>query len=585
MKKPSRAIFCQFSAIAFFALLSWHTARSLLNCFCAGLLEGTALGFFPQSGEESGRPSSRILLPASAVLSVPVLWAAVSRFAGVWSASRLIASLSLRLFSAENTGSLILGVFLGALAAPFVLYALFLMLRFLAGGFTTVRYAVLWRGLADGLSLRRAGGFAGKTLLRLFAGALAGTLLLMGAYALPVARMDAHVRDSAPIMDEEWAYPVLSAYFTSQLDNYTDAIILLEAADPADSGLTLLERVMLAPRGKISAVKNPAEELAAHYLEGMPFDSVNEYARYWHGNLVAVKPLLLLLNYGGIRILNGLFQVLLLAWICILLQRRGLGMAVVPTLLAYGMLMPLAMAKSLQFSACFYVLCLGSLTLLLTGERRLRERASVLFLYIGMAAAYFDLTTYPISTFGVPALFFLLLCRGDSEESRLCALVKNGFSWCHGFGGIWVLKWAAASLVTGTDVFADGAAALAKRASYTATENVARVDALSCLRLNYEAFFFTPVTFLAAAFLVWLLWRRAREKAPETGAAEIRMFFPFFLVGLAPVVWYLFAANHSTVHWYFANKACVVSFLAVLFGAVTVLNGDTVPAPVKSPEE
>ena len=219
------------------------------------------------------------------------------------------------------------------------------------------------------------------------------------------------------------------------------------------------------------------------------------------------------------------------------------------------------------------MLALGATALLLTEKKRRKPAASVVFLYIGIATAYLDLLTYPIATFGVPALFLLLLRREKPEECRLADLMKSGLFWCAGYGGMWVLKWVFGSVITGTNVLADGAGAFVKRASYTATENAARVEALSCLRMNAEAFLFTPVTFLAAGFLLWLLWRWAKkhDTASRDRRDLIRTLFPFFLVGLAPVVWYLFAANHSTVHRFFTNKALVVSFLALLFAAVAGL--------------
>ena len=179
-----------------------------------------------------------------------------------------------------------------------------------------------------------------------------------------------------------------------------------------------------------------------------------------------------------------------------------------------------------------------------------------------------------VQTCALPILLLLLLRKGESEERELGDLVKAGLSWCAGYGGMWVLKWVLGSLITGTNVLADGVGAFARRASYTATENVSRVDAFSCLRMNYEAFFFTPVTFLAVAFLLWLLWHRAK-KSGGGNTGRVQVLFPFFIVGLAPVAWHLFAANHSTVHCYFTNKACVVSFLALLFGAVEIRGQDS----------
>ena len=51
----------------------------------------------------------------------------------------------------------------------------------------------------------------------------------------------------------------------------------------------------------------------------------------------------------------------------------------------------------------------------------------------------------------------------------------------------------------------------------------------------------------------------------------VRTLFPFLLTGLAPVAWYAFATNHSVIHYWFTNKACVVSFLGIVFGLVCLL--------------
>ena len=590
MKERGRTALCLLSATAFFVLLSLHAKASLMDHVCGGLFAGLAMALLLR-GRCREKPSRSRRVPEAvlvALLCVPVLWSAVSRFAAAWSGSRMVAALSLRFLSNERAGILVLGVLMGVLALPFVFCGVYLALRFLLGGFGTIRYRELWRELTSGLNLRRMGKLVGETLLRLLGASLVGALLLTAVYALPVERMDLNVARSATIMDEEWAYPVLSPYFTSQLDNYTDSIILLEAACPAEVGGSLLNRAMTVPRGRVSGWNNVSEELAAHYLRGAPFTAYSGYARYWHGSLVFVKPLLLLTDYGGIRVLNGVVQLLVMTGLCLLLRKRGLGAYTLPTTLAYGMLMPLALAKSLQFSACFYVLTLGAAALLLTEKKRRKPAASVVFLYIGVATAYLDLLTYPIATFGVPALFLLLLCREEPEERRLAGLVKSGLSWCAGYGGMWVLKWVLGSLITGTNILADGADAFAKRASYTATENAARVEALSCLRMNTEAFLFTPVTFLTAGFLLWLLWRWAKRNDGAFAYRDrrdlIRTLFPFFLVSLAPVVWYLFAANHSTVHRFFTNKALVVSFLAILFGAETAVGTGCLQKETRKPQ-
>ena len=46
---------------------------------------------------------------------------------------------------------------------------------------------------------------------------------------------------------------------------------------------------------------------------------------------------------------------------CLLLQRSHLGAYILPWLCTVLLLMPVALAKSLQFSSCYYILTLGSI--------------------------------------------------------------------------------------------------------------------------------------------------------------------------------------------------------------------------------
>ena len=49
---------------------------------------------------------------------------------------------------------------------------------------------------------------------------------------------------------------------------------------------------------------------------------------------------------------------------------------------------------------------------------------------------------------------------------------------------------------------------------------------------------------------------------------------PFMLLALAPAVWYVFARNHSAIHYWFTNKACIVTALAGMCGLLYAINAD-----------
>ena len=400
------------------------------------------------------------------------------------------------------------------------------------------------------------------------------------AYMLPSARIEEHVKTSALVFQKEGTYPVLTEYASSQLDNWTDALMLNEASCTAAEKGKALITAMENPYGVIGK-ETPAEVLADHFLNGTPYERLKPYPRYWHGYQVFLRPLLEILTYLGIRRLNGVLQLTLFFCTCLMLVKRGRAGYLLPWILGYLMLMPPALAKCLQFSACFYIYMTASLALLLLKpEDSFRKWRWLVFLYAGIAAAFFDVLTYPIATFGVPMLVSLMLSGEQMTKQhpcldRLADIIRCGLLWCAGYGGMWASKWWIAGIVTGIDVYEDAKNTLQIRTSAAPADGALHFQICSCLLKNYGTFLYTPVGFLAAALLLYLLFRilmyvlrGRRVPAAVITAAAV----PYLLTGLAPTVWFVFAINHSSIHFWFTGKACVVSLLAVLFALTDFLH-------------
>jgi len=116
---------------------------------------------------------------------------------------------------------------------------------------------------------------------------------------------------------------------------------------------------MSGSRNKVPGMESADDELVAHYANGAPFIGISPYYQYWHGYQVIIRPLLSLFSYPMIRVLNGILQTVLLLFLCLLMRRNGLGRYILPYIASVLMLMPLALAMSLQFSSCYYILTLG----------------------------------------------------------------------------------------------------------------------------------------------------------------------------------------------------------------------------------
>ena len=227
-------------------------------------------------------------------------------------------------------------------------------------------------------------------IINILFGVFAGTALLCIALSLPNGNVDKHVGMSAETIMHEGTYPDISRRFSSTLDNFNDSMMLIEAADNSDN--SLLQRSMAIYRGNIDGCFNPAESLVYHYIDDTPYDRTYTYPRYWHGYLVFLKPLLEIVTYDTLRIINGIIQFGFFLLTAYFLVKRKKELYVIPWMLGYLMLMPIVQAKSLQYSSCYYIFMLGVATLLLLSEEQVRKYEPFVFLNIGILLAYFDLS-------------------------------------------------------------------------------------------------------------------------------------------------------------------------------------------------
>ena len=394
-------------------------------------------------------------------------------------------------------------------------------------------------------------------LFHVMLAAVIGFLALWSVYSLPTASIDKNVKASSSVFSNEGTFPNLFKWCTSKLDNFTDAVMLLEASNDyeADS----MQKAMLNYRGSIDD-KTPCDTLIAHYENGVEFTEHVTYPRYWHGYLVWLKPLLLVFNYQTIRIINGILQIIAVIWICFRLWEKGKNALILPIALTYGMLMPVALSYSLQFSSCFYIVALSILLLLYTSK----NKAHYVFLYAGVLTAYFDLLTYPIAAFGIPAVMYLALYNKDGLKKKLVKLFALGACWGFGYIGMWSLKWLIGGIITGVNVLEDAQAAIRFRISRS--YNGTNYSLSNCINTCVNLFAKTPCTYLVCLYCLWESFMIVRNWRKKHIALKdcLSLCLPFVLVALLPLVWYAITLNHSTIHAFFTNKALSVSVLALM---------------------
>lgn len=393
-----------------------------------------------------------------------------------------------------------------------------------------------------------------------------GFVLLLGVFALPIEPMAQNVRASVPALNGDWAFEesyrqLVPGYLGTQLDTSTDAAMLLAAVHESNEPLTMrvAESYRYIAEGNAYAALMAYGEKDASELTSSPI------ARYWHGYLVWLKPLLLFLSYLDIRMLLSIVQGGMLAAIVAGLCKRKQERLIPAFLLSLLCITPSATALSMQYSTALCTCLLSMLGLLYLPRRCFSAHGTaVYFLLTGMLTSYMDYLTYPVVTFGLPFVVYLFLFPADSARQEWLRFIGLGVCWCVGYFGMWAGKWVIAGHFGNEEWFWPNLlASITERSSEVSGELVLSYG--DVLKSVLGAF--VKKAYLIAAVCAALAWgalyvRRSRQGAQLHSRPGARLCV-LFCVALIPFAWYFCTKNHSYNHAFYTSRSLAVSVFAI----------------------
>ncbi|MBO4739585.1 MAG: hypothetical protein J5606_08510 [Bacteroidales bacterium] len=356
-----------------------------------------------------------------------------------------------------------------------------------------------------------------------------------------------------------------------QLDNFTDAMILNQAYSMGKVGPT--EAVMLLPRQNypISAtdnLKKTAEEAAPIYAH---------YGRYWHGSTFLTRFFLLFADYAGIRIL--LYIISSLLFVVFFIHIYKISNWITTLNIAAGFLIGnvFMMQFSLQFFFILALSLIGALWCIDRGERK--KDLGIVFLIIGSLSNYFDILTTPILSLGimmVPTILYF-----SKQNYTLTLLLKKiilfSILWTCGYALTFLAKWVIATLLCEENIIQNAIETVLYR---TSTEGdmwvkqpYSRWGAL-IKNTNLIAWPYFCLVLLANLTYFAIRYFRKTNIQDKNQKTETRIFnvknlkisFLFVIVGLYPYIWYIGAANHSFIHWWYTYRGQIVSLICFMLG-------------------
>lgn len=390
---------------------------------------------------------------------------------------------------------------------------------------------------------------------------LLGFVLMLITYAIPSGRVIKNIEQSIDCFPAETHYPqIIPDYSSTQLDNYTDALILNELYYTNSNQTVVTKALRVYSRLTETSPVKSLHRSVNHTNHVKPM----AYERYWHGNLFVIKILMLFMDYRAIRFLNMFAITLLLYFICKWMKKRKIDKFIIPFLLSILFINPLVISLSFQFCAVFYMMLISVLCMLKYKEKfDSKNLYPYYFLFVGMVTSFFDFLTYPLVTLGTLLAFYVVLYnKKQGVKEYIIDIIKKiifySLLWGIGYGIMWSSKWVISSVILHENLIKDAIVQILHR-----TETV-EYTRLGAIEANIKVFNRPAYYYLILMIVLYNIIRFIRIRN-SINWNRIVTIIPYIIIAIMPFCWYYVLSNHSSMHYWFTYRSLILCIMSGLF--------------------
>ena len=405
--------------------------------------------------------------------------------------------------------------------------------------------------------------------LLIFCGALITLLILLFfTNLIPQNSIKTNSEKSALYLNEKEAlfHTVLSSEKSTTIDNYADTILLnivysLDETQPLKSALL----ASYYKENWLNANEAYKKAVTENKAPNTP------YTRYWHGEMIFLKPLLMVLDIKGIRCLNAVVLLALLCCVGVILFKKGQKLLLTALILGFIIIGAFVVPLCLEYISTFIVMLLTCVAALLIEEKG-DESLLPLFFITGMLTCFFDFLTTETITLTMPLVIVLCVRYGDGKvkdfKSGLKLSAKAGGLWGVAYTLMWLAKWTISTVVLKTNTFAPALGQAEVRA-FGSVANSLMDKYIGAIFRNIALLF--PFNFgktygqvilliLAVGFLVFCPLFLYKKKLKEPWFLRLLM-----VISIVPYIRYIALSNHSYLHYFFTYRAQLVTVTVLIY--------------------
>lgn len=420
-----------------------------------------------------------------------------------------------------------------------------------------------------------------------FSIATAGILLLLVTGLIPQKAITPQIESSAAYFSNNELFPFLiPEQFNTRQDNYADCIlinIIYHIGQKSDENL-------FSSLMKASYYQGELEEVNVSLQNAVdnPLQANTEYSRYWHGTMILLRPLLVLTDIQGIRILLGFLALLLAVSEAVLLWTKKQKAFAVCYLLGMVCVNSWMLLFCVEYVTTFIVMGGISLWVLLSYKETTSPQKRFLQLVVimtvsGVLTCFFDFLTTETITLTIPLLLELILSHEKTSKelpkpsSRFLSGGLLCLIWGVSYAGMFLLKWLIAMTVSGKQAFWDALSQAETRLGgtvYLGNTNLTPEANLGqrlqgaffrnqCVLFPFretlpigKGILFLSLILLIILSIIYLFYKRGSQMQ-TLGLA--------LLLGIIPYIRYLVLSNHSYIHYFFTYRAQLVTWVALFY--------------------
>lgn len=381
---------------------------------------------------------------------------------------------------------------------------------------------------------------------------------LMLTSLIPRELIEKQVKESAETLVEEGNHHIIDFKIkTILLDNYTTALMInnaysMDSNAPLASSLLvrknflpgITQMIYETSSGSLVGASQYEEFDGVHELQGTVNKEITEsyeYARYWHGYLIILKPLLILFNVSQIRILSTILLVLLSIYLLYQIYKKIDKKTVILFLLGLLFCEILILGLELQGQLNIYIMLITSIIILKKYREDKKYNYCLLFFIIGSITNFMDFFTTPILTYTFPLVVYFILDSINHEKNIkeiLQLMIKSGIAWSIGYVFTWIAKWVIVDGIYHRNIIQNAIAQIQYRGLDTSCgyletiwRNLKEWGAIELSILIYLIFYNVIIT---------IYYIIKKEK-------NTNIIF-YTIMSLIPFIWYFIVRQHSHQH-------------------------------------